>query len=813
MVTSKAKKESEKMGAELLELAVNCKLITGKQEKKILPEVFKLSSKDPKRSIAKLLYQKKILEKDQIEFLFSVKKHLDTLMLDKKFGKLGVANEFCRQECLDKALAIQIDIFKQKQRSVKVGDILLQKKEISEAHKTAILLTQDRIRDEFLVEAFNAIATNEMERSKINKRFGALAVKKELIDTDQLNQALQAQKKEVKEKGKKRYLGEILQDLFELSEKETLKILRIQKNLETKRMNLQKKVFAYNVEKESVKILDQFMEFQVSKDKLSAYIIKKEGDAPKIDSNDVINWLACAGIKYGLQKEKKIQKIIDSGEHGKRFKIAQGRIPVKAKQEQVKFAIEIKSTTDEDFSESGENFQVKKDDVIATITPSKEGTPGKDVFGHPIILKPDNTPLLRNGEGVVRIGNDFMAVLDGTLQVYKDRTLFVIPAVAGIETKEIDGDLSEVAKDEYLDCDLNVSGNITAGTKISCNKITVKGDALGDISATSDIEVQGSVGNIEDGEKSQPSVQITTHGELKVKGKKICANIVTDKGLTAPYANVVNSKIFSSGDIDVKNIQSDENTPSVIQIAIKHVVELGKLKATIKNEQLKLSKLICKSEIDDLNKNHMKQVQVQQDYLENQNVLAYLLKILDDSEFKDIKPFEKRIAAYEKKIKEANQNEKQETIPKNTKAHKFLEKVIAKLESVDQKDQNQYVKELYDNITGLFKSAVNTTDRFNKEYEVRVKQIDAHLEEHKDKILEKEQEIQKLLSREDYLNHISGKEEQLMINVKNEVAKYTRIKGNEAEVVIEESMHGVFIRENPATDKKAAEIIVQGSFE
>ena len=54
------------------------------------------------------------------------------------------------------------------------------------------------------------------------------------------------------------------------------------------------------------------MWFQVSEDKLSAYIIKKEGDAPKIKSTDVINWLASAGIKYGLRKEKEIQKIIDT---------------------------------------------------------------------------------------------------------------------------------------------------------------------------------------------------------------------------------------------------------------------------------------------------------------------------------------------------------------------------------------------------------------------------------------------------------------------------------------------------------------------
>ncbi|MBU2628154.1 MAG: FapA family protein, partial [Proteobacteria bacterium] len=687
MVTLKAKNKAEKESIDLLELAVNCKMITNEQEEQLLQEIFKHTQKNPKVSVARSLYQHKILEKDQIEFLFAIKKHIDMLMLDKKFGRLGVANEFVCQESIDKAMTIQVDIFKKQKKSVKIGDILAQKKEITEANKTAILLTQDRIRDEYLADAINAIATNEMERSAINKRFGAIAVKKELITTEQLNQALKAQKKEEKEKGEKRYLGEILKELFNLTEKDTIKILKIQKTLETKRMNLQKKVFSFNAEKESVKLLNQFLTLQVSEDKLAAFVIQKKGDAPQIDSGDVINWLANAGIKYGVRTKKEIQVFFESPKPGKKFKIAQGLAPIETKKEQIQFVFD--KNTIEDPAESENDAQVKKDDVIATVIPFEAGTPGKDVFGHPIAIEQDDAVMLSSGEGVARSNNDFIALIDGILRVYKNRTLFVIPVKTCVETKEIEGDISEATQDQYLDCDLNVSGNISPGATVVCHGLTVKGDALGNISATSDVEIQGNIGDGKDVENAQPSIQITTHGQLKVNGKKICAQIITDKGLSAPHADVVNSRIFSSGDVVVKNIQSSKSTPSVIWIAMKHTLELQKLKKAIKEEQKKLDEFTHKKEIDALSKKLMEQVQVQQNYLENQNVLSYLMKVMDHVEFKDLEPIGKKIDAYDNK--KAAQSENQEQIPKNTKAYKFFEKIVDRLKSVEQKNQEQYV--------------------------------------------------------------------------------------------------------------------------
>ncbi|MCF6249432.1 MAG: FapA family protein, partial [Desulfobacula sp.] len=640
MVTLKTKKKIEKESIELLELALSCKMITLSQEKQALEQILEHSKKNPKISIARFLYLQKILDKDQIEFLFAVKKHISTLMLDKKFGRVGVANAFVSQEKIDKALMIQVEIFKQRKKSVKIGDILENNNEITQANKTAILLTQDRIRDEFLADALNAIAASEMERLAINKRFGAIAVKKELITTDQLNQALKFQKKEAKKQGKKRYLGEILEQLYDLSDKQTMVILKIQKKLEAKRMNLQKKVFAFNVERESIKMLDQFLELRVSDDKLSATILKKRRNTPEINAGDVVNWLANAGIKYGVCSKKEITGLFKKTYPGKKIKIALGLAPVIVKKEQIEFAFETISDTVENDIAAKDGVLVKKDEILATVTPFVPGTPGKDVFGHPISIEQDASAMLNSGEGVVRIDNEFIAVIDGRPQIYENRTLFVIPVKTGIKTKQIEGDITKETENQYLGCDLNVSGNILAGAAIACHSLIIKGDVLGNVTATSDIEIDGNIG---DHENMQSSIRIVTQGKLLVSGKVTCAQIITDKGLTAPHADVINSRIFSSGDVMVKNIRSSKDTPTVVRIAMKNFLEFQRIEKAIKQGQKELDTLTHRSERDGLTKKMIEQVQVQNGYLEKQNAISYLVRLMDLPDVKDVETLEKTI--------------------------------------------------------------------------------------------------------------------------------------------------------------------------
>lgn len=815
MVTEKAKKKAEKENIELLELAVNCRLIEPEQEKEILSRLLETEGNLSAVSLSRYLYQEKILEKDQIAFLYAVKKHLDMLMLDKKFGKLGIANDFVSKENVKKALDIQVKIFKERHKSVKIGDILLNNKEITQSDRTAILLTQDRIRDEYLAEALNVIAGDEMERTAINKRFGAIAVKKKLITTDQLNQALKIQKKETAEKGEHRYLGEILREMGGLTEQQTLAVLKIQKKLETRRMNLQKKISAFNEEKESVKTLDQFLELRVSEDKLTAFVIQKTGQVPKTDAAEMINWLSNSGIRFGIRRKEEISGFIDRPEPGKPFLVAQGRAPEPAKNETIKFHVDMAAAKKKEETQNEESaVRVKKDEVIATVTPLEPGKPGKDVFGHPLPVEQEPEVTLSSGKGVTRRGNDFLALIDGRLQIYKNRTLFVLPVSQEGEPRHIDGDVTGEILEEYLNCNLTVSGGIASGASIACNDLMVQGDVKGHITATGDVEISGDVGPDEGDETGADAVRIATSGLLTVNGKRICAQIVTDKGLKAPNTDLVNSKVISSGDVVAKNILSDKDSPTIVRIARKNLVELQKLEKSISRDQQKLNDISRQPELDDLHAKLMKQVQVQNGYLEKQNVLQYLTRILDDPDPGSGEKLAEKIKIYEEKNTALPEKERQETIPEHTKAFVFLSKLLTKIETVALQDQEQYVRQLSDSIQGIYKAAVKSTDRINKKYEALYGQIEKHKQKYHDQIGELEKRISKLLTQRDFLMIESKKagDDQLLIKVKNEVGQHTVIKGEAAQLVVDKSMYGVFIRERAASADKDAEMVIDGYF-
>lgn len=218
----------------LISLAVKCRLITMEQESQLLDRLAHQRQDNPDYSALDLFRDTRTLSKEDIAFLLAVRDHLEMKMLDKKFGELGIANQLVQPESVKKALDIQNKIFKETNESRLIGDILLEKNEITPQDKAAILLTQDRIKDELLSEAMNDIAASEIEKLSLNMRFGAIAVKKGYITIDQLNQALGVQSAEVKAGRPRRYLGNILKEMFDLSDELLGRILKIQKELEKK---------------------------------------------------------------------------------------------------------------------------------------------------------------------------------------------------------------------------------------------------------------------------------------------------------------------------------------------------------------------------------------------------------------------------------------------------------------------------------------------------------------------------------------------------------------------------------------------------
>ncbi len=285
---------------QLVSLAVKCKFISASQEQQVLSGLIEAYQNDPEHSVVTIFIEKQILTQEKINALIALRKHLKVKMLDKRFGEIGISNRFITPTHVENALNAQDAVFRENQESKKIGDILVEKNEMSQADRTAILLTQDRIEDDILEQAIYDIATSEMERMTINKRFGAIAVKYDFITIEQLNQALRVQKNKAGPENSKQYLGKILQELFKLTDRDILSILKIQKQFEKDRLSLEKAVTLYKSEISSSKRFNQLFEFTISRNKMQAFVQRKIESVEQMEPAHFYNWLKLNGIRFGL---------------------------------------------------------------------------------------------------------------------------------------------------------------------------------------------------------------------------------------------------------------------------------------------------------------------------------------------------------------------------------------------------------------------------------------------------------------------------------------------------------------------------------
>lgn len=811
MEKNSGRHRSEKHDREILDLAVNCRFISREQEKKILSELKRSSAgKKVAGSMAsRFLYTKKILPKEQVELLLSIQNHLATLMEDKRFGKIGVANDFVSPKSVKKALDLQVAIFRKNKKSVKIGDILVSSNAMRIEDQTAILLTQDRVRDDLLAHALNTMAKTEIERLDINKRFGAIAVKKNLINTEQLNQALNVQKKENKTKKEGRYLGEILKEMFGISDEDVLGVLRIQKKFEVQRLSLEKKLMEFNTAKESDQTLDQLFEYQVSSDRLTAVVNCKTSELPNISSRAFLEWLSASGIVFGICAEDDIISFLTDRSSSDSFEVARGTAPVPHGKAKTQILFDVRQ---------GKNSSqtVKQGDCLATFTSAEPGREGKDVFGRPIPVKGDVQEPFVAGDGVIFEAGRYLAAVDGTPLLFNNRTLFVTPDKPDKEEIEIIEIQSDITKDmDESGHILKVEGNISSGASIKCHKLNINGDVLGNVTASGDVDVHGSIGQAATGDDTAATVRVETSGKIYTTKNIANAELYAGSGLQAPRSDLVCSNVTAFGDVVLKNILSDEGHPTRVSIGRQEILAKKKAEQGMAKIQSEIDDMEQKNEMAALTQEMMVQVQTQNAYLEKQNVIIFLGRVLNDPDLETTADIEDSIAAFKRKVNE-REDENDILIPEKTKAHQFMDRLVKKIKPLGKKDQQQYVDELGGQIAGMYKAAVRMTERAASQHDARTRAIQETVKKRAPEIEKKKEQMERFKAEYDKAKeacHGQAKAVPPVIKVKNKVSRFTVIEGEAAELVMDQDVHGVSFREEPSGDEKDAAIQIEGYFE
>ncbi|MCK5541163.1 MAG: DUF342 domain-containing protein [Desulfobacterales bacterium] len=714
---------SENSNQSVVRLAVKCMLISSQQEESILATLKDRVEQDPTYSVIDFFKEGNTFSQKKIDFLLAFKKYLDTQELDIEFGQLAIANDFATREAINDALDFQKDCYSRTEQTKEISESLLKKEQITLGNCTAILIVQDRIKDDMLAQALDDLGSSQAEKKAINKRFGVIALKRELISLDQLNEALTAQQGELLLGEKRRHLHEILEESSGLSTDDTISILKEQKQFEKRRLNLEKALATYNTEIRLSNKLGELFKYRVPKTGLEAYVSKIKDLPEEIKWYDFFSWLKQIGIKFGIVDDKTIEDFLFNKKAEEEIVIAKGYPPVEGEDESIEFLFDTNFVLPDEQVKNEEIPLVKKGDVLAKIIPGKKGKPGKDVWGQSIEPADIKICPVNSWKGVRLDDLVFTADIDGIPLLHNGKAIIVSPLPEESQTHIISENIESETGDTYKAMNLEIKGIIGKEAVLFCHDLILQGDALGNIYATGDIEVKGSIGIIENtGSETVHQTNIFADGDIIVRKNIQNTKLETGKELIAPNSEIISSEIIAVDGIILRSVGFNEANPSVLQIGKK-------------------------------------------------------------------------------------------SDPKTLKIDKMIEEKGNKLKEL--KHQKAHVEEVFNIESGMLKATVEVTKKMNHDHETRASQIEKEIENNSPEIKKIEDEIERLSAGKELL--LSKQEASFnpinsVIKVKGQIAKGTIIKGQVAQMVVEETMYGVKLMEVRNSLKNETKILVEGYF-
>ena len=776
----------------LLELAVKCKFITAGQEREILYLFFQKVQDDPEFSLVQLLREQKFLSDEQIDFLFAVKAHIQVKQKDRKFGHIAVANRFTDSGKVEKALDQQARIFRKTRSSRKIGDIMVENRDISEKDKTAVLLYQDRIDDRHLHEAFETIADSKLEVLKMEKRFGAIAARMGYASAADIDRALKIQKKAEKEGKPKTYIGEILKEMLGLTDKDIAAILRKQKAYVKQILNLEKALQDYSSVIKLNRKLNDLFDCSIVNDRLEAVVRIKKNYAEPMDPESLYNWLNLYGIRHGLVEEAVLKEFLEKGTPRSSLTVAKGEKPLPGTDGKAEFFFDTEREPGPDDT-AGDLPVVEKGALIARITPPEPGIQGTDVLGNTILPPEPETYDIHAGEGVSsEDGLNFYAQAAGIPLLYKGRTLMINrDHLAGIK-KVIEGDFSAGTRLDHDRYDLEIKGNVQDEAVVRCNALVVRNDVKGHILAAGDIEIKGTVGkSLEEDPVLKRVCGIDAAGSVTVGKRVENTDITSGQTVNAANSDVVSCIITAYGGIYAKNVLSNGSRPSRLEIRHPLNDRLGEVRRLLAENREKLAKLNFEREMEEVSRRLHSQLELLEEYREKINFLDLMAQSAGGGSFPDFSNAGESTASYLSDLLESFTG----------KSETEIFEILATEREVNE---------------GFHRSAVKAHQRLEKEYRAKERFVLQKIEESADTIKEINTAIRDLLAEQDTL--LMKKERQSYnpkpeIKVKNQISKGTVVKGLHSATVIENTMYGVKLTEKKNTDTGKWEIRVSGYYD
>jgi hypothetical protein len=784
----------------IIDLAHDCVFINSSEKERAIKLLEEKCKKDSDINITDFFRQEDFVSDKRIEYLLAFDDHLQLHGRDQQFGRIAIANDLVSKENVAKALEYQKNYFYKNQINIKIGNILVGNGMISTADRISILLTQNRIKDENLLDAFNDIQKTQAQKDAFNRRVGALAVRMELVTPEQINVALEIQKSERKTQGDARFIGQILQETANVPNDDIAKILLDQRQFEKRRLDLEKALYTVKSEiKISIK-LNKLFEYKISRDGIEAFVKKRLDIEEEIPVYEFLIWLRRAGIKFGIVNDAVLEEFIHNTEKNSQILIAKGYPAEQCTNESIQFYFE---------NENSKPVLIEKGTPLARIIPGEQGKSGKDILGYPIAPKQPSIYILNAGSGVIRKGSIFVALTDGQPILKNSTTLMVEPVVKKTKIKTIIGNISCDTQNNYESVIVEMNGKITSEAIFKCHSLLLHGSILGSVITTGKVDIKGDIGTdkkLKDKDTIHQA-DLICQGSVKASKSITNSNIQTAGELLAANSTVSGSKIVAFKGITIHNVLKGEFAPSTLWFGLKPGDKTIAIDHTLEIKSSDLSILQKIYEIDKLKEKYKKDLKEETHEFE-QAIFKNLIEIIQAPELYQSEGLKGKIKYLYSLPEFSSIKAYYLKIPETDAASKFLDQIMTLAENKSLDDILSHIQKKIDpepEDKNNDEDAVSNVERIKIEFKARLAAFEQEIADELEEIEKIENEIKglKALRKKIELMHITTlSRSNSVINIKNKCEKGTIIKGKIARHVVDKTVYNVIVREiiDPATN-------------
>jgi hypothetical protein len=799
----------------LLGLALDCRLIYPRKKEKIEAILAERLKEDEAADVMDLLKEERVLNDEKAAYLLDLDDHTATCARDAAFGRLAVANQMASQKEVDAALAFQKTTFKTTGETMRLGRILADRGRLTEADCTAILMTQNRIRNEDLLDAMDRLARTPGEREQINRRFGAIALKKELVTMEQVARALGIQKEEGRRKEGRRFLGAILREVADLSQEDVDAVVQEQKLMEARRLDLLKAMYTAKEELKIFKRLNALFSYTISADGIEAYARKEKPLVTPVPVYELVIWLRKAGITFGLASDTVLAEFLEKDEPSQPVLVARGQDPVPGRDEGIRFYFEDPgiAETPEDGPEADNRIPapgpVTRGDLLAQIIPGQEGKPGKNVMGHPVYPARPATRTLFPGKGVLRKGNDFLAAADGLPRLKNGTTIILESPDTPTASQTLTMDIREDTEDTYLQADLSIKGSILAGGVLKCRSLTLKGDLLGDVGCGGDIAVDGSLGR-----EDAPKAEVLCHGSVRVAKSVANAGVLCAGTFLAMNASATGVRVCAGRGITLREVMAGPEGPSVLRAGLCPRDPMLSLDQTLEDRAAELETLTKREEISQLKTEYKRDMETALQHQMEQDIFHDLIQIIEGPELFQYPELRDKLNYLYSLPEYSSVRAYYMKIPNTRAASEVVDRFLAPANKGSLEEVLKQIRDKLDPEPERTEEApISETERIEIAFNARLQALEQEVEENQEAIVQAEREISAMETAREKLGRTYVKPmapgDFPAIRVKNKCEKGTVIQGILARLTLEETVYNVRFRETLDPGTRKATILIE----